>query len=327
LTVLTAVQGAPVLVVQADAAKARQLREPLASAGYNVLGAESGKDALELICAQPPACVLVGENLSSPASLALLSELRSDSVYGHLPIIAVIGEDTLLDAIDWNAVPADDFLSAPFAEPELLARVGLAIARTRRDRHANPLTGLPGNPAIMSEVDRRLRAARPFAFAYVDLDHFKAFNDRYGFARGDEVIRMTGRLLVNTVRAADPADCYVGHVGGDDFVFLVRPDRAVEVCDRFLHDFEQIIPNFYDEPDRMRGAIESIDRQGNPQRFPLMHCSIAVVDTAVTPIQHIGDLCSRAAEVKSFVKKIPGSNYFIDRRTEKHGLEARTHQS
>lgn len=311
---VTALEGATVLVVHADHEDLCRTRRVLESAQFGVLTAASGKEALEVICAQPPLCVIIEEELDNPVSRSIIEELRADTIYGHLPVIAVISSEELLAGPDWSLLPADDYLVKPFTEQELISRINLAMARARRDRHANPLTGLPGNPTIMLEVDRRLRSGVGFAFAYVDMDYFKAFNDCYGFARGDEIIRMTARILVNTVKALDIPDACVGHIGGDDFVFLVPSAYTTDACERFLHDFDQIVVNFYDEEDRVRGGIDSVDRQGRPQHFPIMTCSIGVVDTSITEVSHIGELCTRVAEVKCCAKKVSGSNYLIDRR-------------
>lgn len=310
---LTTADRATVLVIHPDAEELQCTREMLERARFDVVEARSGKEAVEAICARTPLCVVVEEDLSDAFNGSVLAELKADNVYGHLPVIAIVTSEEL-ERIDWHCVPADDFVLKPFTERDLVSRVSLSLARAQRDLHANPLTGLPGNPTIMLEAERRLRADVRFTFAHADLDSFKPFNDRYGFARGDEVIRMTARLLVNTVRATERNDTYVGHIGGDDFVFIAPPECAEEICEHFLRDFDQIVVNFYDEADRARGAIDSVSRQGQAQSFPLMTCSIGVIDTGYTPIKHIGDLCSRVAEVKSFAKKLPGSNYLIDRR-------------
>ncbi len=305
---------ATVLVVQANDVKVESTRRALEDASFTVTTADNGKEAIESICALPPLCVVIQENLTDSLNGSILAELKSDNVYGHLPVIAVVTEEDLHRGLDWEQLPADDYVVEPYSEEELVSRIKLALARARRDLHANPLTGLPGNPTIMMEAERRLAAGVHFAVAHADLDHFKAFNDRYGFARGDEVLRMSARVIANTVRGLNAIDTYVGHIGGDDFVFIVPSELAVEACERILRDFDQIVPNFYDDEDRVRGSIHSTDRKGLPQVFPLMTCSIAVVDTSTSPMQHIGDLCTRVAEVKSFAKKVPGSNFLVDRR-------------
>ncbi|MDX9973100.1 MAG: diguanylate cyclase [FCB group bacterium] len=302
-----------ILLVHPDPVRRERLNDLLRRAGFDVATANNGKEAIEAICARPPRCMIVRENLAASPNGTVLPGMKSDTIYGHLPIVVLVDKDDL-EHVDWYCLPADDYLVEPVDELDLVSRVKLSIARIQRDVHANPLTGLPGNPSIMHAAEQRIHAHIPFALAHADLDSFKPFNDRYGFARGDEVIRMTARLLLNTVESLGCADTHVGHIGGDDFIFIVPSEWAETICQRFLQDFGQIIVNFYDPEDLERGGIASVTRKGDEQTFPIMTCSIGVIDTAITPVQHIGELSARVADVKSFAKKMPGSAYLIDRR-------------
>jgi diguanylate cyclase (GGDEF)-like protein len=153
-----------------------------------------------------------------------------------------------------------------------------------------------------------------FTIGYVDLDNFKSYNDRYGFLRGDEVIKMTARLVTNSVRKLHTADAFVGHIGGDDFVFIVPPDRSDDVCQEVITNFDLIVGDFYDEGDRVRGYIDSVNRKGKKEQFPIVPISIAVVTNEYRPIKHIGEVSSIAAEIKNRVKSMQGSNYVKDLR-------------
>jgi GGDEF domain-containing protein len=287
----------------------------LERAGFRVTAAGTAAAALEHIYAEPPQCLLIEHEDGAAAERdPLLAELKSDNVYGHLPAVLILPREDLDRGIDWTENPADDYVAAPFTDAELVARVSLCMARAQRDVHANPLSGLPGNTPIMREAERRIAAARPFAMGYLDIDNFKPFNDKYGFSRGDEVLRMTTRLLVNAIRMIESSDTYVGHIGGDDFVFMAPPAHVAKACKRIIADFDAIVPSFYDEEDRRSGFIQSTDRKGAVQMFPLMTVSIAVVDTGAAPVTHVADLSARAAEVKHFTKNLAGSNFVIDRR-------------
>jgi len=303
-----------VIVVDSDTADLEQTSLCLESVGFRVKRALNGRQLMEIIYSDPPHCLVMEHGLSGTEGDTLLAELKADNVYGHLPVVLTIPETLLEKGIDWTQTAADDYVVKPFTMTELVSRVKLSIARSLRDVNANPLTGLPGNVSIMREAERQLASGAPFALAYVDVDNFKAFNDKYGFSRGDEVLRMTSRILVNAIRALESPTTYVGHVGGDDFVFLAPSHSAAMACRRIIEDFDQIVPNFYDESDRREGCIHSVDRKGTPQRFALMSLSIAVVDTAHIHVDHIGQLSARAAEVKHYAKQLEGSNFIIDRR-------------
>ncbi len=307
-------QGA-ILVIDPDQARAHQLTAALQAGGVRAIEAHTNRDILAAIYADPPQCIVLPHGLpgTEKAGGTLLEQLKADNVYGHLPVILMVSAEET-SRIDWQRTPADDYVFLPVDSESLLSRVRLCLARAQRDVNANPLTGLPGNITIIREAERRLAEGTPFATGYVDLDNFKSFNDKYGFSRGDEVLRMTARILVNAVRGLNCPETYLGHVGGDDFIFLAPPALAEQACQDMIRSFDLIVPNFYDDEDRNGGGINSVDRRGNPQFFPLMTCSIAVIDTTITEVDHIGDISARAAEMKKFTKNLPGSNFLVDRR-------------
>lgn len=287
----------------------------LEGAGYSASLAAGTGLIQAMIQDTPPQCIIVPYEIAGARPGTTLAEdLKNDTIYGHLPMLMTL-ERGALSSVDWGRLKVDEFLLAPYSPEELLARVQICLVRAQRDLNANPLTGLPGNIAIIREAEARLARGDAFAVAYLDLDHFKPFNDKYGFLRGDEVLRMTARVVVNAARATRSELSFVGHVGGDDFV-LIAPSSFIEgACQEILRNFDLLIPNFYDEEDRIRGAIHSIDRQGNTSTFSMMTCSIAVIDTAVHAVKHVADISARAAQVKKYAKSIRGSTTCFDRRT------------
>jgi diguanylate cyclase (GGDEF)-like protein len=179
---------------------------------------------------------------------------------------------------------------------------------------ANPLSKLPGNTSIIQRIQQLIDNGDDFALAYCDLDYFKSYNDKYGFSRGDEVLMMAARVIVNTIRSYQGVSSFVGHVGGDDFVFILPPDKVEDACKRIIKAFDEIVPHFYDPADRKRGNITSVDREGNTKIFPLMAISLAVVVNTERRIEHYGEVSSIAMELKKKAKEDPKSSYVIDRR-------------
>lgn len=287
--------------------------EVLAAVGYATTRACHPDLIQSLIQETPPHCIIVPYELKGTTADTLAENLKDDTIYGHLPILLTLRIEDL-PSVDWGKLRADEFLLTPYRQEELIARVQICLARAQRDLNANPLTGLPGNIAIIREAEARLGRGDAFAVAYLDLDHFKPFNDKYGFIRGDEVLRMTARVVVNAARAIKSEHSFVGHVGGDDFVLMAPSELIEDICEEILRNFDLLIPNFYDEEDRIRGAISSVDRQGNTSIFSMMTCSIAVVDTATHTAKHVADISARAAQVKAYAKSIRGSNTCFDRR-------------
>jgi diguanylate cyclase (GGDEF)-like protein len=179
---------------------------------------------------------------------------------------------------------------------------------------ASPLTRLPGNIAIEQVLKGKMSHHEKFALCYIDLDDFKAYNDKYGYAKGSELIKLTGEIIHRAKNDyADPED-FVGHIGGDDFVLITSPAKVESVCQSILSDFDKVIPDHYDEVDRERGYIEGDDRYGVHRRFSLMSISIAVVSDAQREFSSPIEIAQVATEIKDYVKTLPGSNYLIDRR-------------
>lgn len=179
---------------------------------------------------------------------------------------------------------------------------------------ASPLTRLPGNIAIEQVLKGKMARGEKFALCYIDLDDFKAFNDRYGYARGSELIKVTGEIIYCTKDDCGNPDDFVGHIGGDDFVLITAPENVEAVCEAIIAAFDQRAPDLYDEEDRVRGHIEGTDRYGITRRFPIMSISIAVVTDARRNFSSPLEIAQIASEIKDYVKSLPGSNYLVDRR-------------
>ena len=179
---------------------------------------------------------------------------------------------------------------------------------------ASPLTRLPGNLAIEQVLKGKMDHGEKFALCYIDLDDFKAFNDKYGYAKGSDLIKMTGEVLYRAKDKYAEKQDFVGHIGGDDFVLITSPDGAEQVCQAIISEFDRRIPEYYADEDRANGFIEGMDRYGVKRRFPIMSISIAVVSDVKRSFKSPVEIAKVATEIKDYVKSLPGSNYLIDRR-------------
>lgn len=268
--------------------------------------------AIDSIYTDIPNLVIVDIAPGDEATVESINNLKEDPMFNQLPILAAIGDR--LPVAQWEELLIEDYLRKGDLERDLLSRVGLAVSRSERVVEINPLTRLPGNISINRQIEDRLERSEAFAFAYADLDYFKPFNDKYGFSRGDEVIKVTGRLILNIVKSKQPRGSFIGHVGGDDFVFLMETELIEATCRDIIRAFDQIIPTLYDPEDRERGGVESVSRQGTAGFFPFIGISIGITDTAVRSFSHFGELTGAASEMKHVAKKMKGSYYSIDRR-------------
>jgi diguanylate cyclase (GGDEF)-like protein len=226
----------------------------------------------------------------------------------------VTGKGEVSDKVGGIDAGADDYVVKPFEPKELLARIRMILRRTARDLEANPLTWLPGNVSILNEISSCIESSALFAVCYIDIDKFKSYNDKYGFEHGDEVIRETARILIQSTQELGKPNDFVGHIGGDDFVIVTTPDVVDNLCRKIIADFEKKAPSFYNETDRKNGYIIGLDRQGKEQKIPLLSISIGVVTNEFRKIKHIAQIGEIGAELKSYAKSLERSNYIKDKR-------------
>jgi diguanylate cyclase (GGDEF)-like protein len=306
--------GESVLVVDDDPFIARLLEIELRAAGYDVRVAGDGVQALEAAQERCPDLVLADVMMPNMDGFELTRRLRQDARTASVSVIMLTARGLSADKLEGFSVGADDYIVKPFDTPELLARIRGVLRRAREMRAQSPLTGLPGNVRIEEEIEARVEAARSFAILYADLDHFKAYNDHYGFMRGDQVIQFTARLLEEVAFAVTGGDAFVGHVGGDDFVVVCPPGSAEAVAQAVVERFDGESPALYDPEDLARGTIEVTNRRGELQRFPLLSISIGVASTDKRAFAHYAEAVAVATEMKSFTKASVGSSWAIDRR-------------
>ncbi len=307
--------GETVLVVDDDPFIARLLEIELRAAGYDVRVAGDGVQALEAAQERCPDLVLADVMMPNMDGFELTRRLRQDPRTVSVSVIMLTARGLSADKLEGFSVGADDYIVKPFDTPELLARIRGVLRRAREMRAQSPLTGLPGNVRIEEEIEARVSGHRPFAILYADLDHFKAYNDHYGFMRGDQVIQFTARIAQEVAITHATGETFVGHVGGDDFVVVCSPESAVPLSQALVDRFDAESPALYDEVDRERGYVEVTNRRGEMQRFPLLSISIGIATTEMRAFAHHAEAVAVATEMKSFTKTSAGSSWAVDRRT------------
>jgi diguanylate cyclase (GGDEF)-like protein len=178
---------------------------------------------------------------------------------------------------------------------------------------------LPGNVSIEEETIKRIKNCALFAFAYIDIDNFKAYNDVYGYKKGDDVITSVAAIISDVRKTYGSDDDFIGHIGGDDFIVIARPEKIDAICANITKEFDQRVPDFYRQEDRDKGHIVTRDRRGNINTFPLMTISIGVVSNEKRTFDHYAKVAAIAAEMKQFVKTRANKNissYAKDRRSD-----------
>ncbi len=260
------------------------------------------------------AMVFVDDAPGRTPPLDPVRRLKNDPFTAIVPVTVLTSSHDTDGVEAWYAAGADEVLSPLFSPSEQRARLDALRVRTERNVAVHPSTRLPGTTEIEREIRRRLESDARFAVCYADLDHFKEFNDRYSYYDGDRVIYLLSRILHDVVRGLLGIEGFVGHIGGDDFIFVTPLDDYPPVCAEILAVFDELIPLQYSEQDRRAGYFFGKDRRGQLHRVPLMTLSIGVVTNQHRTFSHPAEVSELATEMKSYAKSLPGSVFVADRR-------------
>jgi diguanylate cyclase (GGDEF)-like protein len=304
---------ATILVVEDEPLIAGLLRETLSAEGYTPIIARTGEEAVHIALRETPQLVILDIMLPGMDGFAVVKTLRANLKTAHIPIIMLSARHDTADKIRAFEERVDDYLTKPYNTDELLARIRTQL-RHVEENWLHPLTGLPGGVQVERAIMALLGQKSPWSLLYLDLNNFKAYNDAYGFLRGNEMIRVLARISLDVVRRLGNETDFVGHVGGDDFVVATTPDRAIPICQAVMEAFDRSRELFYNEEDLLRGAILSSDRQGHPCLYPLVGLAIGVVTNEHRPVRSIEEVSRVAAEVKKKAKESEHSAYYIDQR-------------
>jgi GGDEF domain-containing protein len=271
---------------------------------------------LRCITAQPRLLLLGPDMLDQ--GRRLVRDLKADSFTAVVPVAQVTGEspEALREAF---AVGVDEVLRQGAPAWEWTARLDALLSRLESGVQVHPSTRLPGTVAIEAEIAKRMSAGERFAVCYADLDYFKEYNDRYGYHEGDRVIRLLARILHDVVKGMLGQAGFVGHIGGDDFIFIIPAESVSSVCEEVVELFDLLAPYQYSEADRRAGYFFGKDRRGQLHRVPLMSLSIGVVSNERRHFTTVSQVSELATEMKSYAKTIAGSVYAVDRRQDRLG--------
>jgi GGDEF domain-containing protein len=264
-----------------------------------------------------PCLLFVDGDSSGAVGLGLVRRLKSDAFTAIVPVTTLAGTHHPDQVQAWFASGSDEVITGLFSPAEQRSRLDAMLVRTERDVSVHPSTRLPGTTEIEREIRRRLESNQEFAVCYADLDHFKEFNDRYSYYEGDRVIYILSRILHDVVKGLMGQRGFVGHIGGDDFIFIIPAGEISPVCTEILEVFDALVPLQYNDQDRRAGYFFGKDRRGQLHRVPLMTLSIGIVTNRHRRFAHPAQVSELATEMKSYAKTLPGSVFVVDRR---HGI-------
>jgi diguanylate cyclase (GGDEF)-like protein len=273
----------------------------------------SADDLMSAALRSRPRLAIIDARTHPVAGLKGCQRLKADSFTGIVPALVLVRDDPTAFAAAFD-VHADEVIREGTDTSEVSLRAEALLRRSDRDTFVHPSTRLPGGIEIEMEITRRLEADELFAACYADLDHFKEYNDRYSYYDGDRCIRILSKILHDVVKGTVAERGFVGHIGGDDFLFVIPVPAVQEVCSEIVSVFDAIVPYQYSEQDRRAGYYFGKDRRGQLHKVPLMTVSIGVVTNERRRFTHPSQVSELATEMKSYAKSLPGSVFTIDRR-------------
>lgn len=315
-------QSYKILVVDDEEHIRKILKFKLEKHGYFVITAENGEVALQVVRRENPDLIILDLMMPKMDGFEVCRRIRRNFQTAQIPIIMLTAKSDMVDKIKGLAGGANDYLVKPYSNEELLLRVKNVLDWNRRQKDANPLTGFAGNRAIEKELQRRIENKESFAFLYMDIDNFKAYNDYYGYQKGDEAILFLADIITESVNSLGGSSDFVGHIGGDDFVIITSPARAEFIVRHVIDEFDKGSLVLMSEGDIRRGYIEIKNRVGEVKRIPLMSLTIAVVVDEGDRLKHFAQASDIASELKKFGKGMVGSVVIRERRKEQAEVEA-----
>ena len=262
-----------------------------------------------------PSLIVINEDAIDRDVVELCKKIRKDEDNTITPVIVVSSKDQKEHRVKILQESVEYYIKKPVDEQYLYYTVKNLNRLLSSNRRVSPLTGLPGNVQIHAELKKRILKQEPFSVLYVDLDNFKAYNDVYGFLKGDEIIEFTAETIIKLVNSDELENTFVGHIGGDDFVVIVPGINCEKLCQNIIAHFDVNVKRFFTERDLEKGYIEVANRRGIIEQFPLTSVSIGVVTADTGRFHNILEIGEIGAQVKHAAKSVMGSSYAVDKRS------------
>ncbi len=280
--------------------------------GYKFKRAKT--DKIEDMLKSIPELIIINEDNVKRPIVELCDAIRNDEDNSITPIIVVTSSKEKGHHLEIMECAVEYVIQKPIDKDYFYYNIRNILRLINTNRRVSPLTGLPGNVQIHAELKKRLLQKEEFAVLYLDLDNFKAYNDVYGFVKGDEIIKFTARTALKHVHESECDDSFVGHIGGDDFVAIVDGEACEKICQSIIAEFDAKVTEYFTSEDVKRGYIEVANRKNIMEQFPLTSLSIGVVVVDTKKFHNILEIGEVGAQIKHIAKTIMGSSYAIDRR-------------
>lgn len=271
-------------------------------------------EEIELALRNIPSLIIVDEDTANVNIIEFCKSIRSNEDNCITPIIVVSSNNDRNHIIEVLKTDVEYYIPKPIDDEHFYYTIKNIVGLLTKNRRISPLTGLPGNVQIQAEMKKRLLNKEIFAILYFDLDNFKAYNDVYGFANGDEIIKFTARTISKHIHQVENSNNFIGHIGGDDFVAIIGKTDYDKICQSIIAEYDKYAVDFYNEEDVERGFVEVANRRGIIEQFPLTTLSIAVLEVDSKIYKTTLEIGEIASQVKHKAKAALGSSYVINKR-------------
>lgn len=271
---------------------------------------------IEIALKNIPSLIVINEDSIDKDIIELCKKIRQDEDNSITPIVVLGDSRDKEHRVSILKIGVEYYIVKPIDSDYLYYTIRNIVRLMYTNRRVSPLTGLPGNVQIQTEIKKRLLKKEEFAILYFDLDNFKSYNDLYGFAKGDEIIKFTAKTITRNVHMSDSENSFVGHIGGDDFIAIVENTDYEQICKNVIKEFDENVLQYFTLEDAQRGYVEVANRRGIIEQFPLTSISIGVVDVDKGRFKSALEIGEVGAQVKHVSKTTVGSSYAINRRNK-----------
>lgn len=261
-----------------------------------------------------PSLIIINEDKIDKNIIELCENIRQNEDNSITPMVVISKNKEKAHRINILKLSVEYYIKEPIDNDYLYYTIKNIVRLMYINRRVSPLTGLPGNVQIQTEMKKRLLKKEEFAILYLDLDNFKAYNDLYGFTKGDEIIKFTARTISRNIHNSNVEDSFVGHIGGDDFIAIISKADYDEICKKIIKEFDEKVLDYFTKEDVQKGYVEVVNRKGIIEQFPLTSISIGVVAVDKGRFTNTLEIGEVGAQVKHVAKTTMGSTYVINRR-------------
>ncbi|MBN1754633.1 response regulator [bacterium] len=298
-----------ILIIDDEVDNLYLLQMRLQASDFSVITASNPLEGIGIAIDERPDLILLDLKMPQMDGFEVCRKLKSNLSTSQIPIIILTCQDDVTDKVKGLEGGADDYLIKDEIDyREIAARIRSVLRRTENSIAVNPLTHLPGNKAIDTEIHNRINTGARFTVGYVDIDNFKAFNDVYGYKKGDKIILLLAEIISNVLKYLGDEQDFVGHIGGDDFLFISASESSEKVASRLVYEFGLRARNYYNEDHVRQGGFYALDRTGVEHFFPLLSVTVALIPDAQR-FANLDEIALEATKIKRRLKNEGGNRY------------------